>query len=180
VAADIRIVIAGLRFKLRVLPLVFWPLQPIDFIGYSARLICGVAPRVQFELIPAGAQHPRARGGPAGRIPSGPLLSCPVIRLGEGRSGAALPITLQGRRRGTLAASRTPRSVTGPGCWPKANWRSTPERGFRCSLIHGSMDPSLCRLLHNTQIGYGCTRHGLRIMPPTHSQQFVDFKEEGF
>ena len=48
-AADIQIVMAGLRFILRalpwflrVLPLVFWPLQPIDFTGYSARLICGV------------------------------------------------------------------------------------------------------------------------------------------
>ena len=49
---DIRIVMAGLAFILRVLPLVFegptpafCPLQSIEFIGYSACLICGVAPR---------------------------------------------------------------------------------------------------------------------------------------
>jgi hypothetical protein len=48
-------------------------------------------------------------------------------------------------------------------------------------LAEGQFDgggrAALCQLLHNTQIGYGGTRHGLRIMPPTHSQQFVDFKE---
>jgi hypothetical protein len=48
-AADIRIVMAGLRFILRVLPLVFWPLQTIDFIGYSACLICGVGLRASWR-----------------------------------------------------------------------------------------------------------------------------------
>jgi hypothetical protein len=39
---------AGLRFILRVLPLVFWPLPAIDFIGYSGWHYCGVALGVPF------------------------------------------------------------------------------------------------------------------------------------
>jgi hypothetical protein len=56
----------SLCFILRVLPLASQPLEPLDFIGYSACLICGVTPGRVHELIPARAQRPRAQRGPAG------------------------------------------------------------------------------------------------------------------
>jgi hypothetical protein len=44
---------------LRALPLVFWPLQTIDFIGYSACLICGVGLRTFWGfLAEAGEADP--------------------------------------------------------------------------------------------------------------------------
>jgi hypothetical protein len=63
----------GFGWQLRALPLVFegptpgfWPLQPIEFIGYSSWHYCGMALGSTFELIPPRAQHPRAPRGLAG------------------------------------------------------------------------------------------------------------------
>jgi hypothetical protein len=81
------------------------------------------------------------------------------------------------------AASRPRRSRASSraGLLAEGQLEIYPRKDFRLSSILGSMVGGravLCRLLHTTQNGLWLHPHSLRIMPPTHSQQFVVSRED--